>query len=149
MSPLETEFIKTCTKLMDDGIRLQQPPVEIISNMNALLREYEGKGVAAGFTGDFATELHRQLVLSASEMVSKVITYEQPISEAEEAVLTFFRNENVRCLPKHALAKGIENRFKLDLPNTLQDLYRKGLLKDGERNITICLTSAGSGFIHV
>jgi hypothetical protein len=147
MSPLETKFRQSCKDCIEAGINSRLPPVEIIAQLNTLLTEYSRKAVHAGLSDDLATKLHSELVKAISEIVPAVALYEGPLYDTEHAILMFFRNESARCLPKRAVALGIPAQFQPEFPNALLSLYRRGLLKDDELNVSICLTSAGRGFV--
>lgn len=147
MSPLESEFRESCKECVEAGTRLGLPPADIIGKLNALVSSFGGKAAQAGHDGNFALVTHAQFVKVISEIVPLVATYEGLLSETEHSVLTYFRDKSARCLPKRAVALGIPEQFQSEFPKALVSLYRRGLIKDGEQNISICLTEAGKGFI--
>lgn len=148
MSSLETEFRSSCRECIEVGINLGIPPAEIIFQLNALLSTYSGKAAHMGLSSDLAADLHRKLVKAISEVVPRIVVYEGPISATEGAILTFFRDQQpARCLPKQAVALGIAETLQPEFQNALLSLYRRGLVIDGDLNLSICLTSAGKGFV--
>ena len=143
MSPLETEFNDACNDCVKRGDRHQLAPAETIANLYALLFEYEMKARNAGWGDEWAIDVHRYMAAMLSETIPLVAIGNQPISEAEVAILEFSCGKSAKSHSKSDLVAGIGSRFHSAFPGAIRSLYRRGLIKDGSLDESICLTAAG------
>ena len=130
----------------------KERPALIINELNSLKIKFEKKASDLGFPKDILlTDIHSVLVRMLSEFTDKVIQYESPFTDLEKSVIEVFRAENkkavTRCLPKKAVEFALEESNTVKIDAAVISLYHRGILADGEMNLSLCLTSAGRGLL--